>query len=149
MFSAEFQTFTQGIFGNTASRPEVNVVMDFFRGILNRLPDTPSFQYWLGRMRAGQCAGAGPVYTEVDAISAAFIFNPEYGNRNRNNTQFVTDMYYSFLRRGGDAGGVNFWINQLNTNQMNINTVRTNFLGTAEFGGRVQAVINAGCYTGP
>ena len=149
MFSPEFATFTQGIFGNTASRPEVDVVMDFFRGILNRLPDTSSFQYWLGRMRAAQCAGAGPVYTEVDAISAAFIFNPEYNNRGRNNTQFVTDMYYSFLRRGGDAGGVNFWINQLNTSQMNINTVRTNFLNSGEFGARVQAVINAGCYTGP
>jgi hypothetical protein len=149
MFSNEFRTFTQGIFGNTASRPEVNVVMDFFRGILNRIPDTASFQYWLGRMRAAQCAGAGPVYTEVDAISAAFIFNPEYNNRARNNTQFVTDMYYSFLRRGGDAGGVNFWINELNAGARDVNNVRINFLNSPEFGARVQAVINAGCYTGP
>lgn len=39
-------------------------------------------------------------------ISAAFMFNPEYNNRQLNNTQFVTDTYYSFLRRGGDIGGV-------------------------------------------
>jgi hypothetical protein len=145
MFSNEFRTFTNGIFGITASRPEVNVVMDFFRGILNRLPDTASFNYWLGRIRTAQCQGAGPVYTEVDAISSAFIFNPEYNARARNNTQFVTDMYYSFLRRGGDAGGVNYWVNQLNSGAMNINTVRTNFLNSPEFGGRVNAVIAAGC----
>jgi hypothetical protein len=149
MFSPEFRSFTQGIFGNTASRPEVNMVVDFFRGILNRTPDTPSFQYWLGRMRAAQCAGAGAVYTEVDAISSAFIFNPEYGNRNRNSTQFVTDMYYSFLRRGGDAGGVNFWVGRIDSGALSADAVRKSFIATPEFGARVNAVIAAGCYTGP
>ena len=149
MFSAEFATFTQGIFGNTAVRPEVNIVMDFFRGILNRLPDTSSFQYWLGQIRAAQCQGAGPVYTAVDSISTAFVFNPEYANRARSNTQYVTDMYYSFLRRGGDLGGVNFWISRLQSGAMDANTVRLNFLNSPEFGARVQAVIAAGCYTGP
>jgi hypothetical protein len=149
MFSAEFRTFSTSIFGNTAARPEVNVVMDFFRGILNRLPDTPSFQYWVGRLRAAQCAGASAVYAEVDNISAAFIFSPEYNTRARNATQVVTDMYYSFLRRGGDTGGVNYWIGQLATGAKDIDTVRTEFLHSAEFDARVQAVIAAGCYAGP
>ncbi|HYC36335.1 MAG TPA: DUF4214 domain-containing protein [Usitatibacter sp.] len=146
MFSSEFRTFTQGIFGSTAARPEVDMVVDFFRGLLNRLPDTNSFNYWLGQLRAAQCAGAGQVYAAVEAISAAFMFNPEYANRARNNTQFVTDMYYSFLRRGGDVGGVNYWINELNTGARYPNDVRYfGFLNSAEFGTRVQAVIAAGC----
>jgi hypothetical protein len=146
MFSNEFRTFTQGIFGNTAARPEVDMVVDFFRGLLNRLPDTASFNYWLGQLRTAQCAGAGPVYTAVDQISAAFMFNPEYANRARNNTQFVTDMYYSFLRRGGDVAGVQYWINELNTGARYPNDVRYfGFLNSAEFGARVQAVIAAGC----
>jgi hypothetical protein len=146
MFSTEFRTFTEGIFGNTAARPEVDMVVDFFRGLLNRLPDTASFNYWLGQLRTAQCAGAGPVYTAVDQISAAFMFNPEYDNRARNNTQFVTDMYYSFLRRGGDVAGVQYWINELNTGARYRNDVRYfGFLNSAEFGARVQAVIAAGC----
>jgi hypothetical protein len=146
MFSNEFRTFTEGIFGNTAARPEVDMVVDFFRGLLNRLPDTASFNYWLGQLRTAQCAGAGQVYTAVDQISAAFMFNPEYANRARNNTQFVTDMYYSFLRRGGDVTGVQYWINELNTGARYPNDVRYfGFLNSAEFGARVQAVIAAGC----
>ncbi|HYC36972.1 MAG TPA: Ig-like domain repeat protein [Usitatibacter sp.] len=146
MFSPEFRGFTEGIFGNTAARPEVDMVVDFFRGLLNRLPDTPSFNFWLGEIRAAQCQGAGQVYTKVDQISAAFMFNPEYDGRRRSNTQFVTDMYYSFLRRGGDVDGVQFWINELDTGARFRNDVRYfGFLNSAEFGARVQAVIAAGC----
>ena len=146
MFSSEFRTFTQGIFGNTLARPEVDMVVDFFRGLLNRLPDTASFNYWLGRLRTAQCQGAGPVYQAVDDISAAFMFNPEYTNRARSNTQFVTDMYYSFLRRGGDVGGVGYWINELGSGARYPNDVRYfGFLNSPEFGARVQAVIAAGC----
>jgi hypothetical protein len=146
MFSPEFAGFTQNIFGNTPVRPEVTMVMDFFRGILNRLPDTSSLNYWVGQLRTAQCQGGPQVSAAVDSISSAFIFNPEYSNRQRNNTQYVTDMYYSFLRRGGDLNGVNFWINQLNSGQMDANTVRGNFLNSSEFGGRVNAVIAAGCF---
>ncbi|HYC37951.1 MAG TPA: DUF4214 domain-containing protein [Usitatibacter sp.] len=146
MFSAEFRGFSEAIFGNTAARPEVDMVVDFFRGLLNRLPDTTSFNYWLGQLRTAQCAGAGPVYTAVDQISAAFMFNPEYTNRGRSNTQFVTDMYYSFLRRGGDVGGVQYWINELDSGARYPNDVRYfGFLNGPEFGARVQAVIGAGC----
>jgi len=145
MFSTEFQTFTTGIFGNTTARPEVNVVMDFFRGILNRLPDNGAFTFWVGQLKTAQCQGAGPVFTAADNISYTFIFGPEYTNRARNNTQYVTDLYNAFLRRGGDAAGVNFWINQLNTSAMDRNTVRSNFLNSPEFGTRVTAMINAGC----
>ena len=145
MFSAEFQSFTRALFGDTTARPEVNVVLDFFRGVLNRLPDAASLQYWTGRLKAAQCAGPGAVYAEVDSISRFFIFSAEYNNRHRSRTQVVTDMYYSFLRRGGDAGGVHFWVNQLATGAMDLNGVRVNFLNSPEFAGRVQDVVAAGC----
>ena len=48
-------------------------------------------------------------------VQAPRLYNESNYDRQRNNTQFVTDMYYSFLRRGGDLAGVQFWINQLNT----------------------------------
>ena len=39
----------------------------------------------------------------------------EYLARSRTNAQYVGDLYNAFLRRGGDLGGVQFWIGQLNT----------------------------------
>jgi hypothetical protein len=146
MFSNEFRTFTQGIFGSTAARPEVDMVMDLFRGILNRFPDTAAFNAFVGTLRTAQCQGAGQVYTAVNDMSYFFLFgSTEYGNRARNNTQYVSDMYNAFLRRGGADSEVGFWINQLNTDAKDRNTVRADFMASPEFGARVQAVIGAGC----
>ncbi len=146
MFSTEFSTFTQGIFGAPVVRAEINMVMDFFRGILNRTPDTTAFNFWVGQLRTAQCQGAGAVYAKANEMSYSFLFTlPEYPARNRTNTQFVSDMYNAFLRRGGAASEVNFWINQLNTGGMDRNTVRANFINSPEFGGRVNGVISAGC----
>ena len=145
MFSPEFQTFTTGIFGSVSARPEVNMVMDLFRGILNRLPDSAAYTYWVGQLKTAQCTSGGAVYTAVDNMSYTFIFGAEYTNRARNNMQYVTDEYNAFLRRGGDITGVNFWINQLNTSALDRNGERGSFINSPEFGARVTAVINAGC----
>lgn len=145
MFSPEFAAFTQGIFGDTAARPEIDMVMDFYRGAFNRLPDTPGFKHWVNRMRAAQCSGSAAVTQEADAISGAFFASAEYAARNRGNPLFVSDLYNAFLRRGGDLNGVNFWINRLDTGQGDRNGLRLAFLQSPEFANRVNAVVAAGC----
>ncbi len=149
LFSPEFNTFMTGLFGNTTSRAEVYAVVDFYRGILNRLPDTPGFNSWLTQFRAAQCAGAGSVYSAVDQISSSFIYSAEYLGRNRSNTDYVGDLYYAFLRRGGDLAGVNYWINQLTSGAETREQLRKDFINTPEFNGRVNAIIAQGCYMGP
>ena len=65
-------------------------------------------------------------------------------------TRSAREIFLTFARIGASGfGGVNFWINELNTSARDINNVRFNFLNSPEFGARVQAVINAGCFTGP
>ena len=145
MFSNEFTTFAQNIFGNTAARAEVDVVGDFYRGLLARLPDDGGFNFWVGQFRTAQCQGAGPVYTTVESISSGFANGGEYFGRGRTNPQYIGDLYNSFLRRGGDLGGVQFWINQLNTSAMTRDFVRQQFIASGEFNGRVNAIINQGC----
>ena len=145
MFSDEFTSFTRAIFGNTAARAEVDTVVDFYRGLLSRLPDSAGFNYWVGQFRAAQCSGPSAVYTQVEAISNAYANSPEYGARARSNAAFVGDMYNSFLRRGGDLAGVNYWISQLDSGARTRENVRQAFIATPEFGARVQAIINQGC----
>ncbi len=145
MFSTEFAGFTQSIFGNTAARAEVDVVGDFYRGLLARLPDSGGFSFWVGQFRAAQCQGSAQVSAQAESISSSFATGGEYAGRARSNAQYVGDLYNAFLRRGGDLNGVQFWINQLNANTLTREQVRQQFLASGEFGARVQAVVNQGC----
>ncbi len=145
MFSPEFANFSRSIFGDGATRAEVAAVVDLYRGLLARLPDSAGFAYWLGQFRAAQCASAAAVYAQVEAMSAAYSGSAEYLARGRNNSQYVGDQYNAFLRRGGDLSGVQFWISQLDTNARTRNTVRQDFIATPEFSARVAAIVNQGC----
>ena len=149
MFSTEFGNFTQAIFGSTAARAEVNAVMDFYRGLLSRLPDNSGFGFWVGRFRSAQCSATpqAAIILEVEAISSAFALSPEYTARGRSNSQYVGDLYNAFLRRGGDVGGVQHWINQLNTGAMTREQVRREFVASAEFNARVVAIVQQGCFS--
>ena len=147
MFSVEFRNFSQAIFGTTAARAEVDMVMDFYRGLLSRLPDDGGFNFWVGRFRAAQCNSnpSAAIVAEVESISSAFALSAEYTGRNRTNAQYVGDLYNAFLRRGGDLQGVQFWIGQVNSGAMTREQVRVQFKNSAEFQQRVNAVIAQGC----
>jgi hypothetical protein len=145
MFSAEFANFTQAIFGNTAARAEVDTVVDFYRGILARLPDSGGFNFWVQQFRTAQCQGASQVAAQVEAISSAYVDSAEYAGRNRSSAQFVGDLYNAFLRRGGDRGGVLFWISELDTGARTRSKMRKDFLASPEFGARVNAIVAQGC----
>ena len=147
MLGAEFRNFAQNIFGPSGARAEVDVVGDFYRGLLARLPDAGGFNFWVGRFRQAQCSAdpGASVNSQVEAISSGFSTSTEYDARARTNADFVADMYNAFMRRGGDLGGVQFWIDQLDSGTMTRQQVRQAFINTPEFQGRVQAIINQGC----
>ena len=145
MFSAEFGTFTQGIFGTATTRKEIDTVVDFYRGILGRLPDDAGFAFWLGRFRTAQCQGSAAVTTQAESISNLYATSQEYIARNRSNAQYVGDLYNAFLRRGGDLAGVQFWINELNTGARTRENERQQFVASPEFSSRAAAIISQGC----
>lgn len=143
-FSAEFSGISQQVYGIATSRPEVDVVMDFYRGLLSRLPDPSGFSSWLSRFRAAQCAGAAAVRAEVDAVSREFLASPEYAGRSRTNGQYVGDLYNALLRRGGDPTSVNQWISALAGGQSR-EAIRAGFAQSPEFQQRVNAIVGGGC----
>ena len=145
MFSPEFVSYTQARFGNTSARAEVDTVMDFYRGVLSRLPDSSGFLYWVQRFRTAQCQGSAALIAEVEAISSAYMNSVEYLGRNRSVPQFVGDMYNAFLRRGGDLAGVQYWIQQLESGARSRENVRQQFLASPEFTARVNAIVQQGC----
>ena len=116
---------------------------DFYRGFLNRLPDDAGFNSWLTQMQAAQCMGAAAVENLSYQISLDFVQSAEYAGLNRNNTQYVEDLYNAILRRGADPAGFQAWITNLNT--MTRQQVLQDFTNSTEFQTRVNAVIAAGC----
>ncbi len=145
MFSTEFANFSRNIFGNVAARAEVDTVVDFYRGLLSRLPDSSGFNFWVGQFRTAQCAGGNAVYAQVEAISSAYASSAEYSARNRTNSQYVGDLYNAFLRRGGDLDGVKYWIGQLDSGAQTRDQLRQAFIASPEFNARVVAIVNQGC----
>ena len=145
LFSSEFGSYMQGLLGTTASRAEVYAVVDFYRGFLNRLADDGGFGYWIGRFRAAQCQGAAAVTAEVDGISTQYLGSAEYAARNRSNRDYVADLYYAFLRRGGELTGFDFWVSQLDNGLKTREQLRKEFLNSPEFQSRVQQIISQGC----
>ena len=146
LFSAEFDIYMKGLFGETGARAESDLVVDFYRGVLSRLPDENGYRYWLERLRGAQCIGASAVLAEVETISNAFVASPDYAGRRRQDHEFLTDMYNAFLRRGADLGGFMDWGQKIRVG-MTRDAVRRAFVASVEFQSRVQAVLAQGCYT--
>ncbi len=145
LFSREFSDFSMAIFGAAGARAEVNMLVDFYRGILGRLPDSSGFEYWVGRFRAAQCQGAAWVAVEVDAISSLFLGSDEYAARARSRPDFVADLYNAFMRRGTDRDGQAFWEAQLASGAMSPEGLRRAFVASPEFATRIDAVVAQGC----
>ena len=140
----EFKAYMTTQFGADTTRPENNLLNDLYRGFLNRLPDDGGYNSWLAQMRQAQCTGEQAVRDLCYQISLLFVESAEYASRNRNNTEYVEDLYNAILRRGADPAGFQDWVNNLN-NGMTRQQALEFFTASTEFQTRVNAVIAAGC----
>jgi hypothetical protein len=152
LFSPEFASFMGGVFGPAArSRAEVSMVLDFYRGLLGRLPDDAGLAFWVGQMRAAQCTSPGAVSTTAASISAQFLASPEYALRDtarpafQRSQGYVLDLYSAFMRRGADLPGLIFYEGQLTGGGMTREQEQQIFVSSAEFQNRVAAVVAQGC----
>jgi len=141
----EFKTYLTSLFGVDTTRPENNLVNDFYRGILGRLPDDAGYNSWLAQMREAQCTGPQAVEDVSYAQSLAFVQSTEYTAKGRDNVCYIEDLYNAILRRGADCAGFHAWVNNLDS--MTRVQVLQAFTACIEFQTRVDAVIAAGCYS--
>lgn len=144
LFSSEFERFMAGFSASERSRAEVLAVIDFYRGLLGRLPDSGGLSFWVNRFRGAQCAGASATYSEANSISSQFLSSGEYLGRGRSNAQYVEDLYNAFLRRGGDLAGFNFWVAELERGVVR-ESLRKAFVDSPEFGARINGILAETC----
>ena len=101
-----------------------------------RIPDYPGLQYWIGQNRTGA--------TSIVNISQSFASSPEFTQRygSLNNSQFVDRVYRNVLGRAPDSGGLAFWTQRLDSNQMTRGQVMLAFSESAEY----RSLINSEVY---
>jgi hypothetical protein len=107
-----------------------------------RIPDYAGLSFWIGQARAGM---------PLDTISANFAASSEFQSRygTLDNTQFVTLIYNNVLGRAPDAGGLSFWVGQLNGGTKTRGQVMTGFSESAEYqAGSANKVYVTMMYTG-
>ena len=117
LFSPEFTATMNGVFPGRTARAETYLVMNLYGGFFRRLADSAGYTFWDGQLRLAQCSGnpqAG-VQATVNSISQGFLLSPEYVALGNSNSQYIQDLYYAMLQRGGDQPGSSFWVGQLAT----------------------------------
>ena len=145
LFAPEFDAVIRNLFGDVPTRAEVAMVVDFYRGFFDRLPDDAGLVYWRDRLRDAQCAGPASVVATADEISSTFVASSEYRALGRDPSATVLGYYDAFLRRGAELDGLQFWAGRIQST--GAEAVRQAFLASPEFQARVAAVIAAGCAT--
>ena len=115
--SAEFQN---------SSAPVTRLYFAYFL----RIPDLGGLQFWIAQLRAG---------TPLNTISNAFAASPEFLTRygQLNNTDFVTLVYNNVLNRPPDAGGLAFWVGQLNSGTLTRGQVMLAFSESVEYKSKI------------
>ncbi|HEY5309726.1 MAG TPA: DUF4214 domain-containing protein, partial [Casimicrobiaceae bacterium] len=146
LFSPEFTATMNGAFPGKSARAETYLAMNLYGGYLRRLADSSGYGYWDARFRTAQCQAnpAGAVTATIDAVSSQFQGSAEYSTRATGNGQFVDDLYYAMLQRGGDLSGFNYWLGQLNTG-VTRDQIRQRFLASPEMQAQSTSVAAQGC----
>ena len=108
-------------------RFEGKFIAQTYLGILTRDADVGGFEAWLGALLAG---------ISREQIVQEFLVSGEFQSRfgsNLTNGQFVERMYNNILLRPSDPGGLNGWVQALNSGQMTRAQVALVFLDSGEF----------------
>jgi len=108
-------------------RFEGKFIAQTYLGILTRDADVGGFEAWLGALLAG---------ISREQIVQGFLVSGEFQSRfgsNLTNGQFVERMYNNILLRPSDPGGLNGWVQALNSGQLTRAQVALVFLDSGEF----------------
>ena len=146
LFSPEFTATMNGVFPGKTARAETYLTMNLYGGYMRRLADSGGYAYWDGRFRSAECQAnpSGAVTTTIDTVSGQFQASAEYATRGTSNSQFVDDLYYAMLQRGGDLAGFNFWVGQL-AGGVTRNQLRQQFLASPEMQAQSAVIAAQGC----
>lgn len=99
-------------------------VRRMYQVVLGRDPDDVGLRDWVNRLESGQA--------EAVDIVEGFLLSPEYQDRQKSNSEIVTDAYNAMLGRTPDDSGFNYWRTALESG-MTTKAIIAGFVGSDEF----------------
>lgn len=108
-------------------------VKDFYQGGLVRQPSTFELTAWVNTLSQAQGQGQNELVTAARNLGYAIFKSQEYLNRNRNDVDFVYDLYKGWLHREPEPPGWDAWVNILQTHTRD--EVIDGFAYSTEFAG--------------
>ena len=115
-------TETSYLYSFPSSKPDF--VNHLYNSVLGRQPDSAGYNFWLGVYQRG----ANP--TEM---YRAFYNSSEFSTRQLSNSAYVTNLYNSVYFRDPDAGGLNFWVRQMDINRATKQQILQAFVSHGEY----------------
>jgi hypothetical protein len=100
-----------------------------YQAAFDRTPDTEGLGYWIRELDENKA--------NISSLAANFVASSEfvqtYGNEQSvTNLAFVELLYQNVLKRTPDSAGQEYWLNQLNNDQISRNNTLANFSESAE-----------------
>ena len=104
---------------------------------LDRQPNDDEWRDRLAMLESAQAQGAMPTLDAARGLNRALFQSVEYAMRQRGDEDYVTDLYATYMLREADAGGFNYWLGRLRSdNAQGLNgreTLLGAFAGSQEF----------------
>jgi uncharacterized protein YkwD len=104
----------------------VEPVSRLYLAFFGRDPDFGGLIFWANQLRSGF-----PLQGVADSFASSPEFRSMYGSLS--NPAFVDRVYRNVLGRGADAGGLNYWVGQLNAGALNRGGIMVNFSESPEY----------------
>jgi RHS repeat-associated protein len=117
-------------------------IRDFYQGVLARQPDAAELLYWTNTLTAAQAEGQAQVIAAAQSLGNTLFTSQEYLNRNRTDPEYVQDLYTGYLEREPDAGGWDYWTEQVAISGRD--AVRQAFAESVEFQFNASHLCDAG-----
>lgn len=91
-------------------------MQNFFQMTLGRQPYTNESTYWNDMVRAAYAHGQGSMVLAFKEVGKTLFESNDYAARNRNNHDYVYDLYKTYLMREPDQAGWAYWTSVVPTN---------------------------------
>jgi len=85
-------------------------IFRLYNASFKRLPDSDGLAYWIDNFSSGR--------NSIRVVASSFLGSAEFAERYGNNVSdstYVNTLYKNVLGRDADAGGLNYWLGQLNS----------------------------------
>ncbi len=128
------------IAGCTNEAPVVILVVGLYDTVFGRVPEQEEIDFWVDLM-----AEHRPDVTARVMVNS-FLNGEEYTNLNRNNTEYVTDLYHAIFNREPDGSGLSDWVNRLDNEGWTREQVLNGFTSSQEF---MDQCLRTGIEVGP